>query len=793
MWCHDVGREQGSGKQLLRTVLQVNLKLFRPEVGGAGAGKRKTRLLFVLRDRTKTPLDKLREVLQDDLAKMWAGMSKPAGYEAASLEDFFELDYLSLPNFDLLPEEFEREAGELRDQLAAWAHANVAPQFQVPGVRIPASALSVHMGKAWEVIRADRDLNLPAHRVMVSNIRCEEIAAASREAALQGAGSAWPALAQETRVGRVGDFGPRARAIVEGALEAYDAESACFDPNVRAVKREGLAKALVADMMPSVRAQAKLLAASYLERLSSTLEAEQAKSVPLSRRTSAVPAGAASSLVEVFAPFRPFPLARVAEATLPDLVESFSREASDQYLVEHESQELRDLVAEASTDLSARMQDLVDALRGQLVSAATAGIRTAAMRQYLAPQVAVLLDKADPVATWRGIRTSTAECMSRAGRVLRESLGALGMPPAQVQAEAADLEAAVLDSVRGQCREAAASCQHRMRDRFLEKFNYDAQGLPRNWAPGEDIPRAALEAKVAASGVLATFAVMRWAETMGEGARRPDIVQRSLCLLADPETLTPASHEAISGGSMCDTATSLAWPSECLAEELGIAEPLRDVVLSPQECKRAWDSFKAEVNVVVVQAQNAQQTALMAGSRGSLPLWVYVVFFILGWNEFKAVVFNPLLLTIILVLGLFVFTLYQELDVDRELQRGLLPGALSLAGKFPSALGNVREKLVASAADTLRRAVESKVQDLQQGSSSVEATELRPLPSESICSTSRAVEQLRQRARAGEVEMSPVGTSSGTAAASKVGDDDTLSSSTSTAAGGRGKRGKKAE
>jgi hypothetical protein len=93
IWCHDIGREQGSGKPLMKTIFQVregvcrgvgrgymkeqhevcivlhttptslppfnctqvNLKLFAPE-----PNRRRTVLLFVIRDKSKTPLSKVR-------------------------------------------------------------------------------------------------------------------------------------------------------------------------------------------------------------------------------------------------------------------------------------------------------------------------------------------------------------------------------------------------------------------------------------------------------------------------------------------------------------------------------------------------------------------------------------------------------------------------------------------------------------------------------------------------------------------------------------------------------------
>jgi hypothetical protein len=69
---------------------QVNLKLFAPE-----PNRTKTVLLFVIRDKSKTPMDKIREILIDDLAGIWATMSKPPQYVDSSATDFFEVQVRS--------------------------------------------------------------------------------------------------------------------------------------------------------------------------------------------------------------------------------------------------------------------------------------------------------------------------------------------------------------------------------------------------------------------------------------------------------------------------------------------------------------------------------------------------------------------------------------------------------------------------------------------------------------------------------------------------------------------------
>ena len=57
-----------------RRGVQVNLRLFQ---------KRRTTLLFVIRDKTRTPEDILQGTLRDDLAAIWAGIVKPERHVGA--------------------------------------------------------------------------------------------------------------------------------------------------------------------------------------------------------------------------------------------------------------------------------------------------------------------------------------------------------------------------------------------------------------------------------------------------------------------------------------------------------------------------------------------------------------------------------------------------------------------------------------------------------------------------------------------------------------------------------------
>lgn len=89
------------------------------------------------------------------------------------------------------------------------------------------------------------------------------------------------------------------------------------------------------------------------------------------------------------------------------------------------------------------------------------------------------------------------------------------------------------------------------------------------------------------------------------------------------------------------------------------------------------------------QALATQQANRLASNRPP-PFWAIAAILLLGWNEAMAVLFSPLYLVLGGMMFLFLRTLYTELDVDREMARGALPGVLSLGQKLVPAVKKVR-------------------------------------------------------------------------------------------------------
>jgi hypothetical protein len=253
IWCHDVGREQASNKPLLKTVFQVMMRLFSP---------RKITLMFVLRDRTKTPLSVLQSILLEDVKKVWDTLPKPSKFRETPIEEFFTLEVTALANYEEKEEQFLKEVSQLRSRF----HNSVAPgglagdrRAVVPGTGFPFSSHEI-----WKVIRENKDLDLPAHKVMVATVRCEEIA--NEKLHDLSIDEKWKKLEEICSCSKKnpsdaatvvsveaggGLFGKKASSLLSKYVAEYENEAAFFEEGVRTAKRNYMISRALDLMQPS--------------------------------------------------------------------------------------------------------------------------------------------------------------------------------------------------------------------------------------------------------------------------------------------------------------------------------------------------------------------------------------------------------------------------------------------------------------------------------------------------------------------------------------------------------------
>ncbi|XVF83672.1 hypothetical protein PTKIN_Ptkin16aG0509200 [Pterospermum kingtungense] len=163
MWCHEVGREQAANKPLLRTVFQAMMSLFKA---------RKTTLLFVLRDKTTTPIEILEQTVTRDAKRIWDSVRKDTSHINTPLSEFFHVEVVALPHFELQKDLFREKVALLSQRLVNSISEGLAGDRQPV---VSASEFSFSTQQIWKTIKENKNLDLPSHKIMVAKIRCEDI------------------------------------------------------------------------------------------------------------------------------------------------------------------------------------------------------------------------------------------------------------------------------------------------------------------------------------------------------------------------------------------------------------------------------------------------------------------------------------------------------------------------------------------------------------------------------------------------------------------------------------------
>eukprot|EP00178_Gracilaria_changii_P013765 TRINITY_DN3878_c0_g1_i1.p1 TRINITY_DN3878_c0_g1~~TRINITY_DN3878_c0_g1_i1.p1 ORF type:complete len:817 (-),score=140.60 TRINITY_DN3878_c0_g1_i1:4537-6987(-) len=173
VWIHDVGRNNASNMPLLRTIMELDLQLFFGVTGSDSEAKRmpKTKLLFVIRDYDSTPMDKLCASLREDLDNIWNTINKPPAALDTPITDYFDLDFVALPHKVYCPNEFEEKVGELKERFHG---GDIFEKEYSRGVA--ADGFSEYARSVWETIRANKELDIPSQKEMLAHVRCEQIA-----------------------------------------------------------------------------------------------------------------------------------------------------------------------------------------------------------------------------------------------------------------------------------------------------------------------------------------------------------------------------------------------------------------------------------------------------------------------------------------------------------------------------------------------------------------------------------------------------------------------------------------
>lgn len=624
MWCHDIGREQAANKPLLKTVFQVMMRLFSP---------RKTTLMFVIRDKTRTPLENLEPILREDIQKIWDSVPKPQAHKETPLSEFFNVEVVALSSYEEKEEQFKEQVANLRQRF----FHSIAPGGLAGDRRgvVPASGFSFSAQQIWKVIKENKDLDLPAHKVMVATVRCEEIANEKFSSFVEN--EAWCQLEEIVQSQPVPGFGKKLTSILDGCLSEYDAEATYFEESVRSSKRKQLEERLLQLVQPAYQFMLGHIRSGTLDRFKESFSNALNEGKGF--------AAAARDCTDYF-------ISQFDEASADAHIGQTNWDSS-----KVREKLRRDIDAHVAEVRAAKLSDLTTVFEKKLNDA-------------LAAPVEALLDGASN-DTWPAIRNLLRRETETAISGFSSALSGFEIDDITKDKMLTRLEDYARGVVEAKAKEEAGRVLMRMKDRFSMLFSHDSDSMPRVWTGKEDIRAITKTARSASLKLLSVMAAVRLEDSA-------DSIENTLSLaLVDPKSGAGASR-SISADPLASSSWDEVPPSKTL--------------LTPVQCKSLWRQFKTETEYTVSQAIAAQE-ASRRNNNWMPPPWAIVALVVLGFNEFMTLLRNPLYLGVIFVAFLLIKALWVQLDISGEFRNGALPGILSLSTKFLPTVMNLLKKL----------------------------------------------------------------------------------------------------
>ncbi|XP_033130921.1 protein ROOT HAIR DEFECTIVE 3 homolog 1 isoform X3 [Brassica rapa] len=624
MWCHDIGREQAANKPLLKTVFQVMMRLFSP---------RKTTMLFVIRDKTRTPLENLEPVLREDIQKIWDSVPKPEAHKETPMSDFFNVEVVALSSYEEKEEQFKEQVASLRQR---FMHS-IAPGGLAGDRRgvIPASGFAFSADQIWRVIKENKDLDLPAHKVMVATVRCEEIANEKFSHFISN--EDWRKLDEEVQAGPVSNFGKRLTSILGSCLSEYDGEATFFDEGVRSSKRHQLQEKLLQLVNPAFQDVLGHIRFGMLEKFKASFD----KALEIGEGFSSASSAWFKSC-----------MAQFDEECAGAIVEQ-----ADWDTAKVRDKLVRDIEVHISSIRTSKLSELTSQYESKLHGA-------------LSEPVEALLEGAND-ETWRTVKKLHRRETESAVSGFSSALACFDIEEEIRDKMVKSLQEYSRGVIESKAKEEAGRVLMRMKERFGTIFSHDSDSMPRVWTGKEDIRAITKAARSASLKLLSVMVVIR----LGD---ETDNIEKTLSVaLLDPTT----SKKSITAS---DPLASSTW------DEI----PSSRTLITPVQCKSIWRQFKTETEYTVTQAISAQE-ANKRGSNWLPPPWAILALILLGFNEFMTLLRNPLYLGLLFVGFLLLKALWTQLDIPGEFRNGVVPGLISISAKFVPTVMNLLKNLAA--------------------------------------------------------------------------------------------------
>ncbi|KAL6285483.1 hypothetical protein ACE6H2_009873 [Prunus campanulata] len=543
-------------------------------------GPRMTTLIFVIRDKTKTPLEKLECQLRNDIQKIWESAPKPEDHKETPLSEFFNVEVVALSNYEDKEDTFKAEVACMRRKF--FHHNKLAGDRQAV---VPASGFSLSIQEIWEKIKKDRDLDIPSIKVMVATVRCEEIA--NEKYSDFAANEEWI----ELKVISIhpGGFGKKLSSMIDTCISEYDEEATYYDEGVKSVKRKQLEEKLLQLVQPAFQDLLELKRSFTLDKLKEAFDMalDGVKGFSVTAR----------NVTEFF-------MAQFDEGCADAVIKQANWDTS-----KVRDKLMRDIGAHVASVHADKIKDHCEAK----------------LRELLSGPVEALLKQANNM-TWPTIRRRLQEAHESAFSGSAAAISGFDMDEQTKAKIDASLEKYVKRMVDAKAKEEAGRVLIHMKERFITKFSYDSNSIPRVWNRQENIGAIARTAHSSSLEVLSVMAVICLDGDDDDGDKIPATLNSALL----DKDMSTTRHDPLASNT---------W------EEF----PSSKTLIIPLKCKELWGEFKADTKAIVSKAIAEQE----ANPRFPLPSWAIGCLIFVGYNAVTRLIRNPLCLGVGVILVAF--------------------------------------------------------------------------------------------------------------------------------------------
>ncbi|KAF2269011.1 GTP-binding protein Sey1 [Lojkania enalia] len=629
IWEHQVGLYQGANMGLLKTVFEVNLQLFVKDSKTIP----RSLLFFVIRDHLgTTPLHNLQNTLLQDLSRLWSSISKPAGLENSRIEDYFDFAFVALPHKILQPEKFEAEVEDLskrfREGYKDPKKAGLLDEAELPVFlpeyhrRIPADGFAVYAEGIWDQIVHNKDLDLPTQQELLAQFRCDEI---SREVLISFDEKITPLedkQAEDARHGKssvIPDLGPIMNAARAKILKDFETSASRYHKGVYARKKVELEGKVDTRLKALFQKQLSAAHKSGIETFSNAVSAAV---------KSGQKKGASYDFAHIVESEKKKALERFESEAQFIHVEGASWSTSQQELSLYQK-ELDEVSARLRKDEMRRLATRVERwVRSRLDE--SVGLEFNKIGTGRGGSGAPEHGERPPSEKdlWDRVWTIFTDTVGNAENRFTDRAQSFDASPDEVEVGLWRLRRKSWGVLRAKIDEEVmeGNILLKLRENFEDKFRYDGDGVPRIWKQGDDIEGLYTKARESTIALIPLLSRFRLSKTSAP----PPL---DAWVGSPPQSVSPADEEDLApiGGVDEDEGKSL-------EEEM--------TILGDAKAADLLVRFKKTADGVYVEAKRSTVSSMT-----QIPLYMWFLLIVLGWNEIMAVLRNPFLILFLILLA----------------------------------------------------------------------------------------------------------------------------------------------